>query len=245
MDEDGDEERLLSAAAMRETPGSKRKPLTPQQKREFSAMGKDKPAAAAEGGDGLTRLWRAVFDCKSTRLIVSLAVMCCLAGWAVFVSNAVYTSVYAHSHGMRGYEWLPLFAIWPFTMIFYLRWPRLGTSHSHGTADPDVYEGQVTTRLILIGIFVCVGLATGIPLAIVEWFAPKSRWVVASGARGLFTTPSPTPAPRRVELPGVPDPTAGILSLVSLGLLTMGVYLWWLYATEPEREEGASSSSRA
>jgi len=228
-----------------------------------------KPKASSSSQPGLFRavggLFRAMTMCSGQRLILAMALLLCFGGWAVFVANVVYTSAYTNSHAMRGYEWLPCFMIWPVSVIAFIRFPRKphGFRSRSGDGDDEAYETSIMLRMIVLAACVCVGLMIGVPLAFVDWFAPKPHWIswlptpsVAPGppaamtppnpsaspaemaaARGLFSSASATLMPLHKKVRTPPDPVAGVLTLVALGMLVAGVYMWWLYATEPERDD--------
>lgn len=173
----------------------------------------------------------------------SYLVLACLAtvfGWGLFFGAAMHASLYTQSHAMRGWEWLPGFAIVPVALVALCLLPDTPYVFMLFGDNRASYEREINTRLGWVVFFVGGGLIAGSMLTYVEWIAPPPQLKPiaptptpsAEPMAKLHVSPSPSPAPREwVATPR--DTTVGYMLLTHYALLSVSLLLFWKYAVTP------------
>jgi hypothetical protein len=175
----------------------------------------------------------------SPRFFFVAALIAACAGWAVFIVAAVFSSIYSDAHPMRGYEWLPGFAIVPIALLAFVRMPSLYQARLAAPDERDIHNTAINVRIGLVLLPTFGGVVGGIIMTAVGWFAPPACYAhhtsSSQAARWFHSSPSPsaTPAPARCA----PDPTTGSLLLAQLALLVVAVMFMWLSVTAPRGDD--------
>lgn len=156
-----------------------------------------------------------------------------VSGWGMFITAIAYTQAYTVAHTMRGYEWIAPF-IASLGIVGLIGFP---SSKMMFGGDDEAYESEANKRLMVLLGFTVAGLFIGGIVNTTEWFAPPDHKEIAA-TRGIFSSPSPTPRPRMVNVPSKADPIAGALCMGSVALVAIANCFGYFWATfKPRRSD--------
>lgn len=162
------------------------------------------------------------------------AIVLATLGWGTFFAAAVFSSLYGGTRHMKGYEWIPGILIVPLAWLGFCRWPPTSVGQGAVLSSPDeraANDSAINLRIGYIVLTVMTGIIMGGIFITVGWFVPPE--VVKhhdEEARGLHTSPSPTPAPSKSD---PADPATGTMLAVHLVLLLGTIVCQWLAVTSP------------
>jgi hypothetical protein len=187
---------------------------------------------------------------SSNRAFYTYAVTLFSLGVFLFIMACAYANIYQVSHRIRGYEFLPAFVMILSSFVM-IRMPE------PSELTEQNYNREINTRLIILLVLAMFGFFGGVAMYTFEWLvlAPHLEVVKTSlvggfhhnqfvpnpmDARGLFSSASPTPKPKKELVPTPADPVTWALFTMQLFCYLFALLILWFTNTRKEKRDDDS-----